>query len=192
MRRITDLSRPLGGPINQSVPDRHFKFQTLEVAMSLISQDNYMVIIDIRHAYRHIVIRPRDWDLQSFRVGDRVYQDRCLSFGLKIAPEVFTRFTQAVLRIMNRAGFFSLMAYLDEFFLSGPWKWIWQALCHLIFVLRNLGFYIHWKKLVLPTKQTKFLGFLLNSVTMCVSVPEDKMQTQESLYSKLVKPNGFL
>ena len=175
MRRITDLSRPHGASVNESVPDRHFKFQTLDFAMTLMSSNALMAIVDIRHAYRHVVIRPRDWDLQSFTIGTRCFQDRCLSFGLKIAPEVFTRFTRAVLRIMARKGYRNLMAYLDEFFLVGPHNLAWETFCTLISVLENLGFYIHRGKLILPAKVVKFLGFRLDSRQMKVFVPQDKV-----------------
>lgn len=184
MRRITDLSRPKGSSVNDSVPDRHFRFQTLEVALSMMSQNCFMAIVDIRHAYRHIVIRPEDWDLQSFRVGDLCFQDRCLSFGLKIAPEVFTRFSQAVLRIMRSHGFHNAMAYLDEFFVTGNWTQVWKTFCHLIYVLRQLGFYIHWGKVLLPARERKFLGFMLDSVQMTVSVPPDKMEDARSLITQ--------
>lgn len=175
MRRITDLSRPRGGSINESVPDRHFKFQNIDHAMSMMSQGCYMAIIDIRHAYRHILIRPKDWDLQSFRVGNQSFQDRCLSFGLKIAPEVFTRFTQAILRILHSQGCTKSMAYLDEFFLVGDLDQVWRNFAVLIQLLGKLGFYIHWGKIVAPVQVTKFLGFLLDSKLMKVRVPPDKM-----------------
>ena len=175
MRRITDLSRPRGHSVNESVPDRHFKFQTLECAMAMMDQNSYMAILDIRHAYRNIVIRPSDWDLQSFTIGTRNFQDRCLSFGLKIAPEVFTRFTQAVLRIMHRLGHPKIMAYLDEFFMTGTLSQVWNTFCTLIHVLQNLGFYIHWGKAILPSPVVRFLGFLLDAQQMTVSVPPDKM-----------------
>ena len=81
MRRITDLSRPHGASVNDSVPDRHFKFQTLEVALRMMTPQCFMTVIDIRHAYRHVVIRPQDWDLQSFTIGGQCYQDRCMSLG---------------------------------------------------------------------------------------------------------------
>ena len=171
MRRITDLSRPFGASVNESIPDRRFKFQTLDFAMTLMKPDCYMAILDIRHAYRHIVIRPRDWDLQSFQIGENSYQDRCLSFGLKIAPEVFTRFTRAVVRIMSRMGYTNIMAYLDEFFITGNWDTVWETLVKLIHTLQSLGFYIHWGKLVLPAQLVKFLGFLLDSQAMSVTVP---------------------
>ena len=166
MRQITDLSRPVGASVNNSIPDRHFKFQTLEVAMSLMSKGCYMATLDIRHAYRHIVINSKDWDLQSFIVGEKCYQDRCLSFGLKITPEVFTRFTQAVVQMMKRRGFHNLMAYLDEFFIAGTMAVAWHTICALISLLLSLGFYIHWRKLILPVQCLKFLGFILDSRTM--------------------------
>ena len=180
-RRITDLSRPRGASVNESIPARHFRFQTLEVAMSLMTPNCFMAVLDIRHAYRHIVIRPQDWDLQSFRIGDQCFQDRCLSFGLKIAPEVFTRFTQAILRIMKRLGHPNLMAYLDEFFAVGQFLQCWETFGCLIHVVRDLGFYINLAKLTPPTQRTKFLGFILDAKQMKVLVPQDKISDVSEL-----------
>ena len=51
MRRITDLSRPKGHSINESIPDRKFRFQTLDTAMTLMTPQCFMAVVDIRHAY---------------------------------------------------------------------------------------------------------------------------------------------
>lgn len=174
-RRITDLSRPKGGAINECMPDRHFSFQRLEDATSLMTTGCVFAIIDIRHAYRHVEIREEDWDLQSFTVGGKVYQDRCMSFGLKIAPEVFTRLTRAVCRILARMGLHNVMVYLDEFFICGQFDECWKTFTAILFVLADLGFYIHWGKIVLPRKMAKFLGFIFDSVKMQIRVPEDKL-----------------
>ena len=174
-RRITDLSRPHGSSVNESIPDRKFHFQTLNTAMALMTPGCFMAILDIRHAYRHIVIRPQDWDLQSFQVGNQCFQDRCLSFGLKIAPEVFTRFTQAILRIMRRLGYLNVMAYLDEFFVVGHQMRCWETIVCLIHLVRDLGFYNNWVKLILPTQNAKFLGFLFDAEKMEVRAPQDKI-----------------
>lgn len=181
MRRITDLSRPEGRSVNDSIPDRTFKFQTIEVAMHLMRKDCYMAVVDIRHAYRHLVITPKDWDLQSFKVGEDCYQDRCCSFGLKIAPEVFTRFTRAILRMMHRAGFHDIMAYLDEFFLTGTLTRITEAMDFLLHLLEDLGFYVKYSKLIQPAPVVKFLGFVLDSTTMRILVPEDKLKDISAL-----------
>lgn len=65
-----------------------------------------------------------------------------------------------------------------------------EALNILIQLLRKLGFMIHWGKVVDPTTCITFLGIELNSVSMTLSLPEEKLlllqqelqSSQESLY----------
>ena len=44
----------------------------------------------------------------------------------------------------------------------------------VIFVLTNLGFHINWEKTVIrPSQEMKYLEFLINTLQMMISLPED-------------------
>ena len=45
----------------------------------------------------------------------------------------------------------------------------------LIELLQNLGFGINWRKVVLPTQCLTFLGVLIDTVSECLSLPQEKL-----------------
>ena len=70
--------------------------------------------------------------------------DTRLPFGSHKSPAVFNWITQAVVRITNIHGY-STLAYLDDFFVTGPdFSSCKAALYALITLLRSLGFQINW------------------------------------------------
>ena len=51
----------------------------------------------------------------------------------------------------------------------------------VIFLLQHLGFVINFKKCVLePTQEIEFLGMIVNSKTMTLSLPQEKVQKIKS------------
>ena len=103
------------------------------------------------------------------------FVDTKLPFGSMEAPGIFHRLYQAVRRMMARRDF-NIVAYLDDFFICESSKArCRKALSCLIFLLRKLGFYINWKKVVDPTQHLTFLGIDINSVSMQLSLPENKL-----------------
>ena len=50
-----------------------------------------------------------------------------------------------------------------------------KAQSTLITLLGELGFYVSWKKCASPSKQVRYLGIIIDSVSMCLSLPEDKL-----------------
>ena len=55
-----------------------------------------------------------------------------------------------------------------------------QTLNELLRLLRHLGFQINYKKIEGPTLEITFLGIVLNSITMNLSIPEENLRDVES------------
>ena len=103
--------------------------------------------------------------------------DNRLCFGLSCAPSIFNRSSNAVVRMMSRRGFRSVINYLDDFLIIGKtYEECQQGLITLIRLLHLLGFNISWKKVILPTQEVTFLGLELDSLTMSVGLPADKLE----------------
>ncbi|MEW8544217.1 MAG: hypothetical protein AB2693_11850, partial [Candidatus Thiodiazotropha sp.] len=45
----------------------------------------------------------------------------------------------------------------------------------LIALLRKLGFQINWKKVVDPSTKITFLGIEIDSIAMCLRLPDEKL-----------------
>ena len=94
------------------------------------------------------------------------YVDNRLCFGL----------SNAIVRMMVRRGFRAVVNYLDDFLIIGSTKEECQrGLVTLINLLHFLGFNVSWCRVVSPTQRITFLGIELDSSTMSLGLPEDKI-----------------
>jgi hypothetical protein len=78
---------------------------------------------------------------------------------------------------MIRRGYSLITAYQDDFFIAGEtYDECLEAWVALIQLLMSLGFNINYKKLVSPSTDIVFLGVRINSETMQLSLPPDKLR----------------
>ena len=156
-----------------------------------VSTDNCLyAIVDIESAWRWVPVFPPHRELQGFRWmfgphDPSLYEyfvDNRLCFGVSCAPAIFNRLSNAVVRMMARRGFHSIVNYLDDFLIVGKTKAeCQQGLLALIRLLHSLGFNVSWKKVVAPCQRVTFLGIELDSTTMSLRLPSDKLDRLNSL-----------
>lgn len=195
VRIIHDASMPIGSSLNDfAVQDENLKFQTVDDAVSLMTEGCYMAKVDLKAAYRSIPISKSSQQFTGlkWKFGDKnvFMYDTKLPFGARLAPGIFSRITQAVKRMLVRKGInASVVVYLDDFLVLAPsFEDCIQALNILIALLRRLGLNINWKKVVDPCQRIIFLGVELDSLEMCVRLPWHRlMLLRETLtnFSKL-------
>lgn len=90
---------------------------------------------------------------------------------------MFNRLSEAVRVIMADKGYEAIISYLDDFLLIT--KTYDECICTLnvlLRLLRQLGFHINYNKMEGPSQCLTFLGVVFNSVSMTLSIPEDKMK----------------
>ena len=76
--------------------------------------------IDLKDAFHLIPVRHTDWILLGIHWKQKFYIDSCLPFGLRSAPYLFNRFSDALHWILqNNYGAEHLVHYLDDFFTTG-------------------------------------------------------------------------
>lgn len=181
VRLIHDCSRPEGAAVNDYVTDLpKQKFSTVDSAAKLVTQGCYMAKVDLKSAYRVVPISQKSQTVTGvhwqFQDKVRFFIDKKLPFGSRMAPSIFHRLSQAVVRMMHRKGFRNIVAYLDDFFICEPsQKQCIRTLNTLIRLLRSLGFLISWNKVVDPTQQLTFLGIEINSLIMQLQLPDEKL-----------------
>ena len=188
VRLIHDCSIPKGKSVNDySTEDWHQKFARVDDAAALVTEGCFMAKIDLQAAYRSVPISrhsQRVTGLQWTFGSRKVYlRDTKLCFGSRLAPGVFHRLTQAVKRMLIRKGLNATVVYLDDFFIKADtFQECLKALNMVIGLLRKLGFSINWKKVTDPTTRIVFLGIEIDSVSMCLRLPDDKLhQVREEL-----------
>lgn len=164
--------------LNKYIPYQHFKMDTFESALYLVSKDTFFGSIDLRHAYHSIPIAEEHQKYLGFSWRGIIYQYTCLPFGIAFAPRIFTKLLKPVYASLRKLGHKSV-GYIDDGLLCGEsFNECEQNITASLSQFSKLGFVIHKKKSVLvPTKQITFLGNIINSETMTVSLPPEKKDT---------------
>ena len=187
-RLIHDCSRPEGKALNDFAENIPFKYQCISDAVNLIQPQYYMAKVDLMHAYRSVKVHESNWcatGLQWTFEGNKVptfLVDTRLPFGARSSPYIFNELTQAVRRILEQKYNIKVIAYLDDFLIISEDKASCsQALTTLLAVLRKLGFSINYNKVSPPSQRLTFLGIVLDSVSMSLELPQEKLSDLKTI-----------
>lgn len=189
VRLIHDCSFPPGKALNDyaSIEEKQ-SFDTVEQAAAAIKPGSWFAKTDLKSAYRSVNISKSSQELTGLQFcvngQDTYLYDSKLPFGARKSVGVFHILSQCVKRMMLNRGF-TTFVYIDDILLICDSKQECQlALNTLISLLRELGFLIAWKKLQTACQCIIFLGIELNSVDMCLRLPQAKLLTlREELYN---------
>ena len=171
MRPVINLKK-----LNEWVIPQHFKMEGMGTLRELLRMNDWMVKVDLKDAYFTIPIHPNHQPYLRFMVGQKHYQFSCLPFGLSCAPWVFTKVMKPVAIFLRSMGV-RMIVYIDDILLMGDSpNQVESHLETLIFILTNLGFIINVPKSVTtPTQIIEFLGLLVNSTSLHLSLPGEKL-----------------
>ena len=124
-RLILDLSSPIGNSVNDGIAKElcSVSYTTVdEVADRVLKMGRgaLMAKFDLKAAYRQIPVHPDDRHLLGMVLGEELYVDTALPFGLRSAPVLFSAIADGLAFIMKSRGVHGLDHYLDDFSLVGP------------------------------------------------------------------------
>lgn len=161
--------------LNQYIQTEHFKLEDIRTACKLMSKDCYMASIDLKEAYFSVPIAEQSKKYLRFKFGKFLYQFNALPYGLCTAPYVFTKLLKPVSTFLRNQDII-LTNYLDDSLYfndsKNGCKGDIDTACKL---LQDLGFIINKEKSIFSPSQTcRYLGFILNSTDLSLSVPHDK------------------
>jgi hypothetical protein len=110
-RLIHDLSFPRNDSVNSHINKEHSEvvydsIDTVVEKVKLCGRSCLMAKTDIANAYRIVPIHPDDRRLLGFSWPaadgkNYYYQDACLTMGLSMSCQLFTRFSNALQRVME-------------------------------------------------------------------------------------------
>lgn len=184
-RAIIDCSRPKNSSINAYTDKiaQKFKYHSVDDIASLMHKGDYMSTVDIKDAYRAIPINPKNRNRQGlcwkFTNDNQLtyLRDNRLCMGLASSPYIFSKVSDFLVRCAHRHKIQEIINYLDDFCLvSRDQKIATEEQSKFMGILRYLGFYINYTKLIPPSTDTKFLGIMINSETLEMRLPSDKLQ----------------
>lgn len=169
-RLIVDLS-----PLNEYLKKEHFKMESLQDALDMLEENDWMCKVDLKNAYYSIPIRRAHQPYLAFIWQGRTWMFTRLCFGLSPAPRIFTKILKPVLKWLRAQGA-KLVAYIDDFWVAHACKRKCRELTlKLVQCLSNLGFTVSGEKSIRePVQFLVFLGMEISSRDMTVALPAEK------------------
>ena len=163
-------------PLNEFVQYHHFKMEGLNTLLDLLSGSEFFITIDLKDAYFTIPIHPHHYKYLRFEWNSTLFEFICLPFGLSSAPRVFTKVLKPFVGSIRNKGI-RLVIYLDDMaIISSSRELSSQEGAIVVQILESLGFIINREKSVLiPSQKIVFLGYVIDSLAMTVSLPEEKL-----------------
>lgn len=154
----------------------------LNVSQSLKENRAKLANIDIKSAFRLLMVNPADFDLLGITFCNIYYIDKCLPIYLK----QFSTLLQWVVEV--RSGLDSLDNYLDDFiFIGGEQTSDCSVLMETFMGLCNeLGVPLAKNKTVGPTNILPFLGYIIDTELMMVLIPFEKIKKMSRLLQSLL------
>lgn len=193
-RLILDLSFPEGKSVNDGIDKDvcSLQYESVDDAARILmglGKGARMAKIDIAHAYRNVPVHPTDRHLLGMQWENKVYIDTALPFGLRSAPKIFCALSDALEWILLQAGMSCCLHYIDDFLTLGAPD---SSECKhnlqlLIDTCQLLGIPLAVEKIEGPIEWIIFLGIELDSRTMSMRLPEEKLQHLRRLVAQWIQ-----
>lgn len=145
--------------------------EDLRSAKKLISVGIFMCTIDLKDAYLLVPVCKSSRKFLRFRFNGKLFQFKCLPFGLCTSPYVFTKIMKPVVNKLRLLGFLSII-YLDDILCIGDsYESCAMNVKQTMKLLEDLGFVINYlKSSTVPSNRCKYLGFNLDSNNLSVEL----------------------
>lgn len=180
--------------LNTCVDNYHFKMDTLWSVIKLMTPSCFMARIDLKDAYYSVPVASSSQKLLKLSWKGQLYQYTCLPNGLSSCPRKFTKLLKPVFAVLRKKGHVS-SGYIDDSYLQGTtFHDCARNVVDTVELFSKLGLVAHPEKSVFePTQILEFLGFLLNSILMRISLTPQKVEkVQNACISLLRKANKVL
>ena len=163
--------------LNGGVEYQHFKMEALHHAIQRMTQDCFMASIDFKDAYYSVPICKNDRKYLRFLWKGSLYQFTAMPNGLAESPRKFSKLLKIPFSYLRARGHVNY-AYIDDSALFGTsFDSCRENVTQTVQLFDALGFTIHPTKSIFQPSQTlTYLGFILDSILMRVSLTEEKMQ----------------
>ena len=185
-RVIIDLSYPIGHSVNSGVAKNFFQgseftytlptIHDMATRVTALGPGSYMWKTDLERAYRQLRSDPLDYPLMCIKHKDGYFIDVCPSFGCRGSSAAQQRVSRAVCYLMQNKGF-EILAYIDDFCgVHGNFHDAMLAFAYFESLCAQLGLVIAPEKSAFPSTRIEWLGFIIDSVRMEVTIPPDKLR----------------
>ena len=149
---------------------------TLWSVIKLMIPNCFMASVDLKDAYYSVPVSPASQKLLKFIWKGQLYQYTCLPNGLSSCPRKFTKLLKPAYTVLRKKGHVS-SGYIDDAYLQGnTYDDCASNVVDTVELFSTLGLVVHPDKSVLePAQRLEFLGLLLNSILMRVTLTLQKV-----------------
>ena len=167
--------------LNDYVEHVHFKMEGFSSVLELLTPNCWLASVDLKSAYYSVPILGDHQKYLKFLWEDNAYVFVAMPNGYADGPRVFTKMLKPPFAELRGRGYPSVV-FLDDSILKGNTFFdCLENVTETVKLLQSLGFTIHPDKSVLkPTQEIEFLGYLINTVTMMISLPLRKVEKIEA------------
>ena len=151
-----------------------------------------MASVDLKDAYFSIPVVKEHKKFLRFRSRDQLFQFTCLPNGLAEAPRQFTKILKVPFAHFRAQGQDNSANIDDSCLLGTSFDDCHRNVEMTTTLLDSLGFTIHPdKSCLVPTQVLTYLGFILDSVDMTVSLTKEKAAKIVKLSQILKRKNHW-
>ena len=152
--------------------------ECLNHAINMMRPGCYFASIDIKDAFYSVPIFILHKKYLKFMWRGVAYQFNVMPNGYKDAMRIFTKILKPLFSCLREMGYKSVI-YVDDSLLVGQdYQECLENVSITYAKLVSLGFFIHPTKSILdPVQIIIFLGFILNSINMTVTLTMEKKQS---------------
>ena len=170
-RRILNLKS-----FNVHVTHHHFKMENIWSASQLMKPGCYTASIDLKDAYYSVPICKDHQKFLKVEWKGVLYQFVCFPNGLTLCPRKFTKLQKPVFSSLRKQGHISVVYIDDSWLTADNFNLCTKNVIDTIWLLEKVGFLIPPEKsALLPTQIITFLGFVVNSILMQVSLTSERV-----------------
>jgi hypothetical protein len=175
-------------PLNEHVVYTKFKMDTLKTVLPLVKPNCYMTSLDLKDAYYSVKIAEEHQKYLKFHWGDQLYKFVVLPFGYAQAPRRFTKLMKPIYANLRAQGH-TITGYIDDILIIGDdYDECIASTEEARKMIENCGFVINAEKSEFrPSKKVEFLGFIIDSGAMMVTLSDQKKCQYTQLCKDMLK-----
>ena len=174
--------------LNQDVVYQHFKMDSLNTVLTMMTQNCWMASIDIKQAYFHFPLEAECQKLCKFIWKGELYQFTCLVQGLSSSPRIFCRCLKPMFAALHQKQLLSCN-FIDDIYLQGDnYNDCANNVLDTLEMLWRLNLTAHPEKPGLfPAQTLEYLGHILDSTTMTVRLTHRRVTKIKESCQNLLK-----
>uniref|UniRef100_A0A0G4HCV3 Reverse transcriptase domain-containing protein n=1 Tax=Chromera velia CCMP2878 TaxID=1169474 RepID=A0A0G4HCV3_9ALVE len=154
-----------------------FQFPKHTELLRYVPRNGWMVKIDYQDGFFHLPIHPDHVPLLGFRhpFSGEFYVYRALPFGTSIGPYMFQGFAELSMKALPESFGVRPKPYLDDTMTAALRKKIAaRKKATLVTCMKALFWLVHPEKQEGPAQQLDFIGLGIDTVRLCLFIPERK------------------